>query len=362
MGGDSAGAGSIALHLTAYGGRDDKLFNAVAAESPGFPYLSNVTESQFQYDGLVKRTGCAGQADSLACLRNLPFTALQSKNIMGTYRNSTAPALFSYGPVIDEDLVPDYTYRLIEEGKVLRVPAIFGVDTNDGTVFAPRGIDSQQAFDTFLKNNFPSITEAHLSSLHQMYPATEQFPSSGRYWRAASNAYGEMRYACPALYLATQLGSPRNATNNSTEGEGENRDHNDHNDKNRAWLYLYNVIDSASQASGMGVTHTAEIATIWNTPGAPTAVVPVIQSYWISFIRSFDPSADRWHKSAAWTPVRGEDAEEEREQPQSSSSSSSFSPKQLVFQAKGNTNMAAVSAAQQERCAFLWSIGVAIKQ
>ncbi len=45
LGGDSAGAASIAYHLTAYGGRDDNLFVGAAAESVSFaPILERLGE------------------------------------------------------------------------------------------------------------------------------------------------------------------------------------------------------------------------------------------------------------------------------------------------------------------------------
>ncbi len=51
--GQSAGAGSIAAHLTAYGGRDDKLFIGAAMESQSFGYVSTLKEAQYQYDAMV---------------------------------------------------------------------------------------------------------------------------------------------------------------------------------------------------------------------------------------------------------------------------------------------------------------------
>lgn len=47
VGGDSAGAASVTLLLSAHGGRDDGLFHATIAESQSFASMLTVDESQF---------------------------------------------------------------------------------------------------------------------------------------------------------------------------------------------------------------------------------------------------------------------------------------------------------------------------
>jgi len=81
LAGDSAGAASVNLQLTAYGGRDDGLFAGSAAESQSFAAVRLVNESQYQYDNLVIRTNCVSAKDTLACLRGLSAAELQSHNL-----------------------------------------------------------------------------------------------------------------------------------------------------------------------------------------------------------------------------------------------------------------------------------------
>ncbi|GLA67744.1 hypothetical protein AtubIFM54640_002278, partial [Aspergillus tubingensis] len=47
--GDSAGAGSVTHHMTAYGGRAEGLFAGAVLESPFWPTLRTVAEMEFQY-------------------------------------------------------------------------------------------------------------------------------------------------------------------------------------------------------------------------------------------------------------------------------------------------------------------------
>ena len=81
IGGASAGAASVDLHLSAYGGRDDGLIHAAAAESQSFGSQLTVSQSQYQYDALVQRVGCNGTLDTLQCLRETDIAVIAENNI-----------------------------------------------------------------------------------------------------------------------------------------------------------------------------------------------------------------------------------------------------------------------------------------
>jgi carboxylesterase type B len=127
IGGDSAGAASVELHLTAYGGRDDGLFHAAAAESQSFGALLTVEESQYQYNALIQRVGCAKNTDTLQCLRNTDIAVLTKNNSnIPTPGGAGSPPLFMWGPVIDRNFTTDYSYNLFSQGNFIKVPSIFG--------------------------------------------------------------------------------------------------------------------------------------------------------------------------------------------------------------------------------------------
>lgn len=231
MGGDSAGAQSVNLQVTAFGGRDDGLFHATAAESQSFSALRTVGESQFMYDNLVIRTDCVSSADTLACLRSLTATELQEQNFNTPFPGAQNPPLYMYGPTLDFDFITDYTYRAYAQGRFVKVPAIAGDDTNEGTIFTPQNTSSIGESDTFIQDQFPAITLAQLKQWNQLYPVngTPTFPNSGQYWRQVSNGYGEMRYICPGIFISGVF-ADMNCNSN--------------------WNYRWNVIDPTSAADG----------------------------------------------------------------------------------------------------------------
>ncbi|KAK4959682.1 hypothetical protein LTR66_012978 [Elasticomyces elasticus] len=120
------------------------------------------------------------------------------------------------------------------------------------------------------------------------------------------------------------------------------------------WNYRWNVIDPIQAEAGYGVPHTVEVNAIWGPDnvngGAPAsykttnaAIVPVVQAYWTSFIRSFDPNTHRLPGTPVWEEwTKG-------------------GYQRLMFQTN-NTHMETVPLDQRERCAYLSSIGVSIAQ
>lgn len=334
MGGDSAGAQSVNLQVTAYGGRDDGLFHATAAESQSFSGLRTVKENQFAYDNLVIRSGCVSSSNTLACLRSLSAKDLQKQNFNTPFPGAQNPPLYMYGPTLDYDFITDYTYRAYSEGKFVKVPALAGDDTNEGTIFTPMDAANLSDSDTFIKDQFPSISLSQLKTWNSYYPiaGTPEFPDSGRAWREVSKGYGEMRYICPGVFISGTQAKMGLAT----------------------WNYRWNVIDPESAKEGYGVTHTIEINAIWgpeNTNGgAPEsyyrngtngAIVPIVQGYWTSFVRSYDPNIYRVEGSPKWE-TWGED-------------------RRLMFRTN-QTGMETVPEGQRERCSWLSGIGVSLGQ
>ncbi|KAL1965967.1 hypothetical protein VTN77DRAFT_4907 [Rasamsonia byssochlamydoides] len=347
VGGDSAGAASITLLLSAYGGDGQlaNLFHATAAESQSFGTILTVEESQFAYDNLTLRTGCADSADSLACLRSLDVATLQQQNFNIPFPGAQIPPLFMYSPTIDGELVPDYTDRLFQQGRFLKVPVIFGDDTNEGTIWVPQSTSSVAEADTFIQAQFPFITPQQLARINALYMegnnSQTSYPGAGPYWQSASNAYGEMRYICPGIFVSSAFSQYGESTNSN-------------------WNYHYAVEDPAAEQSGYGVQHTVEVNAIWGpqyvsspapasyfTTNAP--IVPVMQAYWTSFIRSFNPNTYRYPGSPEWIPWGGSPGE-------------NGDGYNRLFIQTGNTTMETVPLDQRYRCAYLASIGLDLRQ
>jgi carboxylesterase type B len=185
----------------------------------------------------------------------------------------------------------------------------------------------------FLKSQFPHLTDAQLAQIELFYPEAEQFANSGAYWRATANAYGEMRYMCPGFYLSSAY------SNTSLP----------------SWNFRYNVEDPATVASGLGVPHTTEVNAIWgpeNVNGAAPAsystslnqnAVTLMQGYWTSFIRTFDPNTYRASGTPLWEQW-------------------STGGTERIRLETNTTAMEVVDAGTKARCSYLSQIGVSLQQ
>ncbi|EJD02747.1 triacylglycerol lipase [Fomitiporia mediterranea MF3/22] len=332
LGGDSAGAESITLHLTAFGGAPTDLFHGVIGESQSFPPVFNVSEAQFQYDALSSRVGCANSTDSLACLRALDISILQENNIAIPFPGRINPPNFLYNAIRDGSFIPDFPFSLFAQGKFVKVPSVFGDDTNEGTIFTPSNLNTSLDMDNFLLDNFPKLNASSLETIHELYPNTVQAPNHGAFFFIASLPYGEMRYNCPGIFISGEIRKFRQPSPN--------------------WLYHYNVEDPDQIAAGLGVPHTVEVPAIWglnSTTGTPPAsyfttnagIVPIMQGFWTSFIRTFDPNTHRANGTPEWEPFDGS--------------------RRILFETN-STRMEDIPSEQAERCAFLTSIAVELEQ
>ena len=329
LGGTSAGAASVALHLTANNGTDLGLFHAAISESPSFATTLTVAQSQYQYNHLAARLGCVGP-NNVACLRGKTVMEIQDKNKNIPLPGGADPPVYMWEPVIDGEFVSDYLYTAFRDGRFIRVPTILGDTSNGGTKFVPERTGTLANSNEFLLNQYPALTIEQLGEINSLYPnpnhTCEPHPSpgSGCFWRQASNVYGEVRYMCPAMFVNTQLARFSAPA---------------------SYAYLWDVQDPQEMEQGLGVPHIIELRA-WLGPGyavppesyEPGGInelaPPLIQGYWTSFIRSFDPNKHRYGGSAEW--VQWSPGAKDR----------------LVFGTNGTTEMVPVDDDLKRRCDY----------
>ena len=295
--GDSAGAGSVAHHLTAYGGQDMKLFVGAIAESSFWPTQRTVSETQFQYNRFVRDVGCEGAPNTLACLRSADISRLQEANVPKPFPGgSNAPLpLWYFLPVVDGRLVPGRLNSLFKQNKFIHVPLVVTDDNNEGSIYAYNATSPSEVAQ-FFKNNYPRLNESQLNSINKAYPLMRPLPEHAPYFPSASAAYGESTFVCPGNLMAATM-AKYFATN-------------------RVWNCRYNVQDPSEIAQGFGVPHVFELPAIFgigstNKPAASYAninanVIPLTMDYFISFVKALDPNSYRNENAPLWRSWGGE--------------------------------------------------------
>lgn len=318
IGGPSAGGGSVVFQLTAYGGQDDGLFHAAAAESAAFPSLRDVQHSQWQYDLLLSQTGCG----DLNCMASLDAVIFQDavRTLKKPFPGGKNPPLYFWNPTLDNDFIQDYTFNELKAGHFVKVPTIFGSATNDGINFTPKSVMSLQRAQGFLTDQFPSIK---WDKIRQLWSSSASIAATGdpRWRNFTADVYGAVRYACPGL--------------NITETYALNNTH-------TTWNYRWNV-GTAS--------HVGELLPIWNNASSASGVF--IQAYWASFIRSYDPNKH----AAEYLLSKGS----ELQSPEWKAFGTS-GLKRLGFNDDNHVSMEEVPDEEWKRCQAIDDMGLHLKQ
>jgi carboxylesterase type B len=307
--GESAGAASVGWHLLAYNGRDDGLFRAGIMQS-GNPVNYNsyksVIDYQPGYDGLVNATDCGSAIDTLECVRYAPYEQVNN------FFNSTNGS--NWNPIVDGDFIARWGSLQLADGDFVKAPIISGANTDEGTAFGPRGIDTEQDFiDTItLPEAFiPEVLEAYPNTPAYWIPPVEEignytYPNMSQYRRSAA-------YAGDRVMIANRRGACETWTANGVP----------------AYSYRFNTIPNGIPFT-VGVTHFQEVAFVFdNTQGLGYGelwgtVNPyanksesyqelgyLMSSSWASFIHDLDPNGYKGRNSSipAW-PVYSNDEPE----------------------------------------------------
>ncbi|EGY14246.1 hypothetical protein VD0002_g8403 [Verticillium dahliae] len=176
--GESAGAISVFDQMALYDGdntyKGKPLFRGAIMNSGSMVPADPVDcpKGQAVYDLVVKEAGCAGQADTLNCLRDLPYqTFLKAVTAPPGILSYNSVAL-SYLPRPDGKVLTQSPDMLAATGKYAAVPMIIGNQEDEGTLFGlfqPNLTTTDRFVDYLQQLFFNSATKAQLTTLVNTY-------------------------------------------------------------------------------------------------------------------------------------------------------------------------------------------------
>lgn len=262
--GESAGGGSIAMHLVSPGSAG--LFQRAILESAPATMFALPTrlEAEAQAQDLADGLGCHGSAQELVdCLR--------AASTIDVLTSLLPNKLFVFGegvgwwPTVDGEVLPAQPGELLRSGASAGVPIIIGANANEASAlfFTPGIVSGEQDFRPILAEFFqPSEVDRIL----------DFYPLGSTPQDTAIRVFSDM-FICDA----------RRVVRLHTAAGG------------RAYHYHF-TFGFYDDLIGGGAFHTAEIPFVFgNAMGLPIAPAGIplknaVQGYWSHFARASDPN------------------------------------------------------------------------
>lgn len=213
LGGQSAGANSVAIHIT--NPDNEGLFHRATLESPllGLPMF---TQQQASYElgaDFVDRLGCTSAAVILDCVRNASITDILDAQAASAKQISSVRKLFGspyfsslmipWAPVVG-NIVVDQPLTLIRSGNWKKVPIIAGFTKDEFASFTPTLVPELG------KYSYNALVYAyfglHVSSrVLETYPASDDLPDQRN---VLSDVTRDMFVSCPLRSITVNNSFP----------------------------------------------------------------------------------------------------------------------------------------------------------
>ncbi|KII95056.1 hypothetical protein PLICRDRAFT_99010 [Plicaturopsis crispa FD-325 SS-3] len=243
---------------------------------------------------------CASDSTSdntFACLQAANSTEL----LKGIEFSTTSSQLeFPWSPTLDGQggVFPDLPSNLYKQGTFAHLPFIAGTNLDEGTLFSPTTINSENTIHEWLIANFtPSLVSAStLSSaadtILKMYPDD---PSVGSPYNTGNQTFGlsSQFKRIAAILDDISFQAPRRLWIQAASNAGV-----------KTFGYLFTDPQTAPPPF-LGVVHGSEIAYVYgsvgDTPASSSTLSGNMIDYWVSFAVSLDPNDGLGNARPTWS-------------------------------------------------------------
>lgn len=267
--GESAGGISVCLHLTAPSSAG--LFQRAISESgPCFP-LPTIENANSAGEKIADETGCAEANDPIECLRTKTPEALLS--VLPPRSALHFGVGHAWFPVLDKTIWSDQPQTLLEQGLFTKVPTIFGVNKDEGTLFAMlAGLQALGAvtYTTYIEATFGDAANEVL----KRYPPFLK----GTPGQTIAELIGDTLFVCPTVNAVNAIATKQDDV----------------------FLYYFTHVPSfTSLMPFLQSTHTAELPFVFGNPlidglnlkNEEAELSTKMMTYWTTFASSGTPNA-----------------------------------------------------------------------
>jgi para-nitrobenzyl esterase len=227
----------------------------------------------------VDALGCKGASDPLACLRALPPSALLAPEAVegkppeplpGSAEYQGTKVLWSFGPTVDGEVVPDMPRSLFAKGNIADVEYLLGTNTEEGALRHLGSVPAatEQEFLAALERAFGTDTAKELAAL---YPVADFAKPNDALIRVTT----DWKYACAVQDFAERIAASGHTA------FAYNFDH--------AWA-------GPQLRDALGKSHGAELNYVFGSlvegmfDAEAKTLSELVQRYWTRFAASGDPN------------------------------------------------------------------------
>ncbi|KAK9428007.1 alpha/beta-hydrolase [Lipomyces doorenjongii] len=263
--GESAGAGSIMHHITAYGGKGGPVpFQQALPQSPAYqPTLASQQEHIFaEFLAIAKEVA---NATTLQQVRRLPTMALQVINGIQVGRSSYGS--FTFGPAVDGAYVPSLPPLLLQNGRFHKhLTVMTAHNFDEGLIFSSPYVQNQTTFEAYIAGLYPEASPSIISYISEtLYPPN--FDGTYGYLNEVERTalfYSESQIICNSNFINRAF-------------------------RNETYSYLFNV---SGGLHGQDVSYTFYDGPGVDSYGLPinSTVAAILQAYEVNFALHGNPN------------------------------------------------------------------------
>ncbi|KAL9634627.1 MAG: hypothetical protein Q9204_002921, partial [Flavoplaca sp. TL-2023a] len=203
--GESAGAGSIMHHLTAFGGTQHPLFSRAVLQSPAFqPKFDRKGDLEATFQNFTALANCAGEG--LACLRAASAEILDHANVK--LNEGGLPGTFAVGPSIDGSWVRQFPAIELAQGNFFpSVNLVLSHVSDEASLFVPLSMKDDEDFTTTIEYIYSAYAKRAgiTSSICNRYSESNYTSAFERFkaYLGDSSFYCNVRYLTDAYQTQT---------------------------------------------------------------------------------------------------------------------------------------------------------------
>ncbi|KAK4466447.1 lipase 4 [Cladorrhinum samala] len=188
----SAGGGSVLLHAIANDGRDGtRLFKNLIAASPWVPtqpYYNDTVPTRHYYD-FSSLAGCPSRGAVFECLVSKDSLVLQYAAHLVSTNPPTPYGNWAFMPVTDGSYISGPPSVVLKRGQMNGLRVLVGNNANEGSLIPPGNIVTQDDLIAWLKQSFPSLSQANITNILEAYPSAE-VPTNANATGYETSGYG----------------------------------------------------------------------------------------------------------------------------------------------------------------------------